>query len=144
MSSAGTGGCAPTGGSSIPPGRHAPGTALTANPTFDQVVTFLDWFGHPDNDIFDGMTLTKVFLPTSTATILQLPWQLLFLFSQSRPWHFLDFSHLPVPRMDLRISSCSLAPVLVSLVPHLPSMLDSMPTQTKLQEDQVLRLGSLA
>ena len=31
-----------------------------ANPTLDEVATLADWFGHPDNNIFDGMTLTSL------------------------------------------------------------------------------------
>ena len=61
MSGAGTGGRAPSGsGGGIQRGRHAPGTAGAVNPMLDQVVALLDWFGHPDNDIFDGMLLTDV------------------------------------------------------------------------------------
>ena len=60
MSSAGTGGGAPTGGGGILPGGHTPSAAGAVNPALDQVVAFVDRFGHPDNDIFDGMTLTSV------------------------------------------------------------------------------------
>ena len=61
MSSTGTGGGAPVGGSGgILPGGPAPGTGPLVNPTLDKVTTLADWFGHPDNDIFDGVALTSV------------------------------------------------------------------------------------
>ena len=66
MPSAGTGSGAPLGGGGIPPGGSAPGSTATVNPTLDQVITFSDWFGHADNDIFDGVSLTNV--PANLAT----------------------------------------------------------------------------
>ena len=59
MSSIGTGGSTPAGGGSILPGGHAPGAALTVNPMLAEVVALADWFGHPDNNVFDGMALTS-------------------------------------------------------------------------------------
>ena len=60
MSGTGTRSGAPLGGGNILPGGNAPGGMAAANPTLDQVITFLDWFGHADNDIFDGVSLTEV------------------------------------------------------------------------------------
>ena len=60
MSSAGTGGGARAGGGGIPPGGHAPGTAHTANPALAEVATLADWFGHPNDNVFDGMALMSL------------------------------------------------------------------------------------
>ena len=48
------------GSGGIPPGRPVPGTGGAVNPALDQVIALVDWFGHPDNNIFDGMTPTSV------------------------------------------------------------------------------------
>ena len=136
MSSAGTGGCAPTGGSSIPPGRHAPGTALTANPTFDQVVTFLDWFGHPDNDVHNGVSpknlpanLNNCNPAAAMATLVSR--------EPMVPLAFLRLSQVPAPCTDSQVSSSFLALVLVSLTRHLPSKMGCVPVLIRSQEDQV-------
>ena len=47
-------------GGSILPGGHAPGTAPTATPTLAEVVTFLDWFGHPNNNDCDSVSLSDL------------------------------------------------------------------------------------
>ena len=62
MSSTGIGGGANAGGSSSGnlPGGHAPGSAPMVNPTLAEVATLVDWFGHPNNNIFDGMALTSL------------------------------------------------------------------------------------
>ena len=52
MSSVGTGGrAAVDSGSSIPSGRHTPGTAPVLTRVLDEVLTFLDWFGHPNDKL---------------------------------------------------------------------------------------------
>ena len=123
---------------SIPPGGHAPGTALMVTPMLDEVVTFADWFGHPDNNIFDGVSLTSLpanltnYNPaTPMATCVSLkpmaPLAFLKLFLSASAAHGLT-----------HFSSCSLAPVLVSLVWHLLLTMDCAPTLMKLREDQVL------
>ena len=56
MSSTGTGGRAPAG-SGIVPGGHAPGTAPVL---LDEAVAFWDWFGHPNNCAFDGVSLLEL------------------------------------------------------------------------------------
>ena len=67
MSGTGTEGSAPVGGSGgILPGGHAPGTAFVANPMLAKVATLEGWFGHSNNDVFDGMALTS--LPANLAS----------------------------------------------------------------------------
>ena len=62
MSGTGIGGGANAGGGSSGnlPGGHAPGSAPMVNPTLAEVATLVDWFGHPNNNIFDGMALTSL------------------------------------------------------------------------------------
>ena len=61
MSSAGAGGRAPGGShGGILPGGHAPSTGPRATPTLAEVVTFLDWFVHSDDDDLNGVSLLDV------------------------------------------------------------------------------------
>ena len=60
MSSAGTGDSTPAVGGGIPPGRPAPDTAPAVNPMLAEVTTLVDWFRHPNNNVFDGMALTSL------------------------------------------------------------------------------------
>ena len=64
------------GGGGILPGRPAPGTVGAVNPMLDQGITLVDWFVHPNNNMFDGMTIMSVpvnfnnYNPAATMTIL--------------------------------------------------------------------------
>ena len=61
MASAGTGGRAAVGGSGIIlPGRHTPDAVPVLTPALNKVVALSGWFGHPDNDNFNGVSLSEL------------------------------------------------------------------------------------
>ena len=108
MSSTGMGGSAPVGGGGILPGRPSPDSGPTVNPMLAEVAALAEWFGHPDNDIFDEMALTRFPVnlvnsdpATAIATLISLkpmaPLAFLGLFpSESSPQgltHVLMFPH---------------------------------------------------
>ena len=56
-----TGGGAPGGsGVGIPLGRDTTGAVPAVTPALAEDIAFLDWFGHPDNNDFDGTSLSDV------------------------------------------------------------------------------------
>ena len=76
MSSTGAGVGAPGGGGGIPPGRPGIGTAPTDVFALAEVIAFADWFGYPNKNNCNGVSLSDLPLnrtncdPASTMTTL--------------------------------------------------------------------------
>ena len=125
-----------TGGQRFLSGGHAPGTALMANPALEQIIFSVDWFGHPDNDVHNGVSpknlpanLNNCNPAAAMATLVSR--------EPMVPLAFLRLSQVPAPCTDSQVSSSFLALVLVSLTRHLPSKMGCVPVLIRSQEDQV-------